>query len=426
MVWVALCILLVCSGSVSGSETALFALTRKDLLDARKSGGTLSRRLYRVMQHPNRVLMTVLIANTAINTAIFSLSYLLVERVPDDQPEIAAAIGTGVLASVVVFGEMLPKAVALANARALAPISAVLIAILEFVLIPIHWILSNLVVNPIIRLVSPESRGTETVSTEELRLLVEHSAREGHFGATENEMLQAVVGMAEVSVREVMTPRVDIESVGIEDSPRVLRKTATATRRRVLPVRGRDLDDIRGIVYARKLLLFPEAMLSELLQPADFIPEQANLAQVSRHFREQSSQCKATAHMAIIVDEYGGTAGLVTNEDVVEWIVGDLPTSDEAGTTTVTERIDEDTYRVSADLGIAAWGDGLGIEEVDRRANTVGGLILARLGRLPRVGESVRIRNLRLTVESMQRHRIERVLIRRMRGHRPRIEDNAT
>jgi magnesium and cobalt transporter len=264
-----------------------------------------------------------------------------------------------------------------------------------------------LVVNPVVRLLSPAQPASETVSTEELRLLVEHSALQGHIGTTENEMLQAVVGMADVSVREVMTPRVDIESVAASDSPQRLIEAARSTRKRVLPVRGHDLDDIRGIVYARELLLFPKVALPALMRPADFIPEQANLAQVIRHFREEAG------HMAIVVDEYGGTAGLVTNEDVVEWIVGELPTSDVHRPPAAAEQIDENTYRVSGDLGIASWADRFGVAEVERRVDTVGGLILAKLGRLPRVGDRVRIRNLTLTVESMDRRRIETVLLHR-------------
>jgi len=407
MIWVAMLILLCCSGAVSGSETALFALTRKDLEAARRSENRRLQRPHRLMQRARSVLMTVLIANTLVNVAIFSLSYAAVQHLGPERPALAAGIGVCVLLSVILFGELVPKVAALANPRALAPFAAGFISILQTVLGPAQWLLSVLIVNPAIRLISPGDHAAEPVTTDELRLLVEQSAREGHIGTTENEMLQGVVGMAEVSVREVMTPRVDIESVTLNDGPTALHEAARKTRKRVLPVRGRDVDDIRGFVYARELLLFPKASLATLLRPADFIPEQANLAHVIRHFGAVGG------HVAIVVDEYGGTAGLVTNEDVVEWIVGELPTSDVESPAAVAEPIDENTYRVAGDLGIGAWADRFGVTEVDRHVSTVGGLILSKLGRLPRVGDSVRIRNLTLTVEAMGRHRIEWVRLHR-------------
>ena len=144
--------------------------------------------------------------------------------------------------------------------------------------------------------------------------------------------------------------------------------------------------------------------MRSLLRPADFIPEQANLAQLMRHFREEQS------HFAIVVDEYGGTAGLVTNEDAVEWIVGELPRSEQPRTAT-SERIDDNTYRLSGDLSVRVWAERFAVGEIDRHIDTVGGLILSKLGRLPRVGDSVRIRNLTLTVEAVRRRRIEEVLL---------------
>jgi len=115
--------------------------------------------------------------------------------------------------------------------------------------------------------------------------------------------------------------------------------------------------------------------------------------------------------MAIVVDEYGGTTGLVTIEDVVGWIVGDLPDADTPRPEAAAERIDENTYRVPGDLSARAWAERFGAGEIDRHIDTVGGLILSRLGRVPRVGDRVRIRNVTLTVEEMNHRRIERVIL---------------
>jgi len=246
-----------------------------------------------------------------------------------------------------------------------------------------------------------------TVTTEELRLLVEHSARHGHLDSTENEMLQAIVGLSEVSIRDIMTPRVDIEWVSLSDQPAKVRGKVLTSKKRMFPACAKDMDDIRGILHSRDALLSPDRPWRSLLRPVEYVPEQINLSQLMRHFRDERS------HFVIVVDEYGGTAGLVTSEDAVEWIVGDLPDEDAALRAPPTERLDEDTYLVAGDLSVREWADRFGVKEIDDQIDTVGGLILSRLGRLPQVGDRIKLRNLTLTVEDMNRRRIGRVRLHR-------------
>lgn len=407
MIWVVLLLLLVASGTLSAAETALFALSRQSLHDFGRSASLLRRRAHSLMQQPKNVLMTVLIANTAVNVAIYALSFVALLGLGANHPALAGVASAGVLLAVIVFGEVIPKAVALGNARKLAPPAAGMLWTLQTVLGPLQWLLSTVLVDPITRLAAPTAPPPDTVDTEELQLLVEHSAREGHINSTENELLQAIVELAEASVREVMTPRVDIEFIRTGDNPRAAYQTIKQSRRRILPVCGRDLDDVRGLVFARDALLTTGGAMPSLVRPVHFVPEQINLAQLVRHFHDEQS------HFAIVVDEYGGTAGLVTVDDVVEWIVGGLPDSEAPRTAPVSERIDDDTYRLAGDLSVRDWAERFAVDEIDRHIDTIGGLILSKLGRLPREGDTVRIRNLTLTVEVMQKRRIGRVLLRR-------------
>ena len=424
MLWLSLALLLVCSGMLSASETALFGLSWQALHRFGRSEGRLRRRVYLLMTAPGgprRVLMTVLLANTAVNVAIFTVSFLAVREVREVAVTAgggryaAAIVAAGSVAAplcVIIFGEMLPKAVALSSSRRFAPPAALLVAMLQAVLGPIQWILAKLLVDPVTRLLAPHRAAADTVTTEELRLLVEHSAHEGVINSTENEMLQAIVALADVSVREVMTPRVDINSVPIDDNRATVLETVRKSGRRRLPVCGRDSDDIRGVLYARDLYLSTNEPIKTLVRRIHFVPEQVNLMQLLRHFRAENIP------LAIVVDEYGGTAGLVTVEDVVEWVVGDLPDGEVRPWRATTERLDENTYRLSGDVSVRVWADRFAVGEIDRHVDTVGGLILAKLGRLPRTGDSVRIRNLTLTVERMQRRRIALVLLHRDSGVR--------
>ena len=385
----------------------MFGLTRQELHGLGSSDRALWRRVPRLMERPRRALMTVLITNTAVNVAIFAVSFVALERVAD-RPALAVAGGVGVLLSVIVFGEMVPKGVALAARLRFAPPAAGLLTAIQAAIAPLQWLLATLLVNPITRLLTPLAAAADAVTTEELRLLVEQSAREGAIDSKENEMLQAVVALGEATVREVMTPRVDLQAIGIEDEPDAAREKMRASGRRRLPVCGQDLDDIRSVVYARDLYLQPNTSIRELVRPIHFVPEQANLVQLIGHFRAEGIR------FAIVVDEYGGTAGLASIHDVAKRIVGDLPEEHEPVRPAPTaERIDEDTYRLSGNLSVRLWADRFAVGEIERHVHTVAGLILAKLGRLPRPGESVRIRNLELTVEAVSNRRIESVLVKR-------------
>ncbi|MBI1825101.1 MAG: HlyC/CorC family transporter [Planctomycetes bacterium] len=406
MTWVLLCALILSSAIISGSETAVFSLSRRALADFQKSSNHLQRTIATLMGNPRSVLMTVLIANTLINVTIFSISYVTLEQLRHQHHILASIAGGGILLAVVMLGEIAPKVLSLSNARVVVSASAGMIAILHTVLAPVRWLLGALFGNPITRLLAPAPTSPKPVTIDELQLLVEHSAQEGHFSSIENEMLQSIVALGDVRVREVMAPRVDIEFLRLEDHPREMLRTLKATHRRILPVCGRDLDDVRGSIYARDPFLNPQASLRSLMHPVFYVPEQIRLTHLMRNFRLNRS------FFAIVVDEYGGTSGLVAIEDVLAWIVGEVSEADAEDEGRV-ERLDENTYRVPGDLNVRDWAETFAVPEVDRRLDTVGGLVLSRLGRLPQPGDSVQIRNLTLTVESVNRRRIQRVLLRR-------------
>jgi putative hemolysin len=415
MVWLGLLLLLICSGIASGSETALFALNRATLVQFRVARMPLKREVYRLMLHPRRVLMTVLITNTGVNLAIFSLSFIAIQRLEHRSPALAAAGGLLALLAVVIFGEILPKALALAAARSVSPFCAAVIGSLELILGPVQWLLASFLVNPLTRLLAPIPQD-DAVTPEELRLLVQHSARQGLITSKENEMLQAVVALGDASVREVMTPRVDIKAVAIADAQETLVETARNAGKRRLPVYGRDLDDIKGMIDRRELLLKPDAPIKSLIRPVHYVPEQTRLVQLIRHFRDQG------IGWAIVVDEYGGTTGLVSIVDVLSRLVGQLGEEEAPEPEQVTEQVDDNTYLLPGNLSVRVWADRFGVARINRRIDTLGGLIVARLGRFPSKGDSIRILNLTLTVDSVRHRRVERVLLRRDERPAPRGE----
>jgi len=414
-------VLLCCSGAISGSETALFALDRQMLRRFRRSTHRLEQLAVRLMEHPRRVLMTVLIANTTVNVAVFAVSYVASRQV---EPGAAGALRTALsgvvtLMLVILCGEILPKAVAYTSADRFAPFAAVLIFVLQTVLAPLRWLFGVALVTPLTRLLTSPAPAPSAVDVDELQFLVDQSAREGVIDSRENQMLQALVALPDVRVRDIMVPRVDIESVSVNEPPRAIRRILRQTHRRKVPVYRRDPDDIVGLLYARDAFLNPHAATEALLRPVHFVPEQADLGDLIRHFKQTRTQ------LAIVVDEYGGTAGLVTVEDVLEEIVGDISEADQPPQQPPVEAIDRNTYRVLGDLSIRAWKSRFAVGRLKIDVNTVGGLLLAMLGRVPREGDRVRVHNLFLTVDRMRGRRVESVIIQRQtapapeRGQRP-------
>lgn len=396
IVWslVLLALLIACSFLVSGSETALFALTAHDRAAFAASPSSLKRAASRLMLRPQRVLMTVLIVNTAVNVAIFAVSYVSFGPESGGSRGKAAIGGAVSLVAVILVGEIIPKAVALASARRVAPWVAPFIDLLQWVTAPVRFLLQVSIVAPIMRLLTPARRSRE-VSADDLADLVQLSAHHAIISTSERDMLRAVVTLPGIAVRTVMVPRVKVVAAPIDADLATFRKLFAETGLKKVPVYGRDLDDVRGLLYARDLYTREGEPIDALLQPVRFVPDGANLIQLIEHFRTERSQ------LAIVVDEYGGVAGLVTLEDVLEVVVGDIEDGEYRTEEPLVERIDTRSYRLAGAINLRPWRSALGLEGRFVHVDTIGGAVAAALGRLPRVGDTVRFGNVALTVESL-------------------------
>ena len=393
-------VLLVCSAFVSGSETALFALSRQQLRGFERSEQRLKQIVVHLMRQPRKVLTSVLIANTTVNICFFAVSFFLFENISRTHALLAGLGGLLVPFALIVLGEVCPKAIALSHCQRIAPLVAPLIETLALVLSPLRWVVDRGVVLPLTRIILPGHGEPPHVSTEELRTLVEMSTRQGVINVRENSILQQVVALPEVSVRAIMVPRVDIIAVSLDASREEICCRFADSGKKKLPVYGNDLDDIRGVISAVELHTNPQKTIEELTRPVRFVPEQANLLQLVQHFRRTKTQ------RAIVVDEYGGTAGLVSLEDVLEEIVGDIGDADETPSEPTVEPIDERTYRLSGDIAVRSLAEYFGVRPGAQGVETLGGFMLSQLGRLPEPGDVVRTANLRLTVEKVAARRV--------------------
>ena len=401
---IGLLLLLLASALFSGSETALFSLSGSDLRRLSSGPHRLGRIAADLMRRPRSLLLSVLIGNTLVNVLIFADSYVLFHGLSGTLGPLAEAIAGAVsLLMVIVVGEVIPKSLAVAWAPRVAPIVAAPMRLWRTVCWPARIVLDTLCVVPLTRLLGGSSPRPRRVEPEELRLLIETSRRGGAIDADETELLAQVVGLGQLRVTEVMIPRVDVRSYDVDGSPEGLRDLMRQTRLTKIPVYRGEPDQIVGLIYAKRLFLEPAASLTDLVQPVRFVPEQTRVAGLLGHFRRTRTQ------LAVVVNEYGGFVGLVTLEDVVEQIVGDLWDPDEVPPEPEVVAIDERTYELAGHLSIRDWQRVFELGAATDRIRTVAGLVLGRLGRPASPGDVVEIGPARLTVIRTRGRRIERL-----------------
>lgn len=228
----------------------------------------------------------------------------------------------------------------------------------------------------------------------------------------QNRLLRSVVGFGDTLVREVMTPRPDIVAIQADATIRDLRRLVQEQEYSRLPVFTDNLDNIVGLVVVKDLIQMPEVpedshSVREMMRPAAFVPETKRVVDLLREFQQGRFQ------LAMVVDEYGGTAGLVTVEDVIEELVGEIRDEYDSEAEPIIREA-EDTFVFSGKVGIGEMAERLGVEIEDGDFETVGGFVLARLGRVPAVGERFEIDGLDVAILEAERRRIHKVRVRRL------------
>ena len=327
-----------------------------------------------------------------------------------------------------VFGELVPKRIALQKSYEWAKMACGVIRGMAFVLRPVIWLLS-VSVNGVLRLLHMKVEAEEeNVTEDEIRMMVDLGGEKGAIDEDEQEWIQNVFDFGDSSVRESMTPRSDMDALDIESTDGEILEMIQETGRSRFPVYEESVDTILGILNVRDYLLDRNAgkntALKDLLRPAYFVPE---TMKADNLFKEMQ---KEKAHIAVVVDEYGGTAGLVTMEDLLEEIVGNIQ----------DEFDNEDEDLVATEDGFVAAGsadleevfEAFGLEPPDEDEDgeadfdTVGGLIIDRLGRIPAAGEDVTLEygGLEFTVLEVEDRRVGKVKCTRAPELNPENDDD--
>jgi CBS domain containing-hemolysin-like protein len=395
------------------AETSLTRMTRIRALHLEEQGRQGSRQLLRLVENPatflNLVLLLVLIVQS-LATALFNT---VTTR--------WFGSGLGVLVAVTVitlitfvFAEVAPKTYAVQQTDRVALWVAPSIYFLTR--LPVLGQLTKLLIW-LGNVVTPGKGlrgGPFAPSEDEVKATVDEATKGGEIEAEEREMIHSIFEFGDTILREVMVPRPDVVAVPVDSSLEEVLQAMLRTGYSRIPVYEGDLDDVKGLAYAKDVLRVlnegrGDKPLAEILREPPVLPESMRAADALREMRKRAS------HMAIVIDEYGGTAGLVTLEDLLEEIVGEIADEYDREEPNV-EPLPDGGYRVNARLGIDEVNDLLNVDLPATEWDTIGGLLFNLVGRVPTEGQEVEVQGLRLRAERVQGHRVGRVRIHRVAG----------
>lgn len=409
--------LIICSGLVSGSEVAFFSIKGKQIFQLKDSNYRTNRIILKLLETPRMLLGTILITNNLINIAIVILFTIISAQVFDfgNSPVLAFFIDVVAITFILVLlGEVVPKVYANQVNIAFAGLMAFPMYGLNKILHPFSWLLVNMT-SVIEKKVS--SKGAD-VSLEDLKEAIEITAQEENK-MEDKQMLRGIVNFSNITVKQIMTSRV--ETVAYNQSQKLSEIIEDINHHRYsrIPVYEETFDNINGILYIKDLAPYinesDDFDWSKLLRPPYYVPEKKKIDDLLREFQAKK------VHMAIVVDEYGGSSGIITMEDILEEIVGEI--HDEFDNDEIFySKLDDRNYVFDGktalhDLVRTLNLDEATFEEYKFEVESIGGLAIELFGRIPHSKESIDYKNIVLTIESSDRKRVRRVKVTLPENH---------
>lgn len=407
-------ILLTCSAFFSSSETALFSLHKLRVRSMRSEDAVSGKLIARLLDSPGQILTTILVGNMIVNVSIGVILGTHVEDLfrstlglrPAASYVLAVAVTTAVL---VLLGEIGPKIVAVSASESLARVVAFPLMAVNAVLAPLRDLLLRVTDGIFHVFHFSQFHAAPFITDEELRAVLSQGESEGVIEEEERQMIQGILEFTDAMLREILVPRPDIvaipEGATVREALDVLREHQYSR----MPVFREDMDHLVGLLVGKDLL--PSVARGELdkpikslIRPLHFVPEtmtvQAFVKDAQRH----------RAHLAIVVDEYGGTAGMVTLEDAMEQVVGDIMDEGEFEEPEY-ELVGENVYRVDGGFNLDDLSDLIGVKFEDESHETVAGFLMHQTEKIPEVGDRLEHSNVVFTVEEVEGRRASAVRV---------------
>jgi len=396
-----LLLLLFLSGFFSSAETALFSISRTRARHLSKEGGRTNQLIFRMKENPHRLLTTILIGNNIVNVGAAALATSIAISA---FPNYALGLATGMMTFlIVVFGEVLPKSIATRNNILIARIT----------IRPVFWL--SILFFPIIKFLEfiPRITGhikkTPSVTEEELMTFVEVVEEEGEIKEEEKELIHNIFEFDDTKASEIMTPRGDMYVIEADQELKLDEIVRSGNSR--IPVIEGDIDHVIGILNIKDLFLYYASNkpidIRKIMREPYFVPENKKLDSLLGQFKKRKT------HMAIVVDEYGGVSGLITLEDALEEIVGEIHDETDIEEPEIIT-LDQNKWMVPGKSDIDDVNDIIGMDIPDSpEYDTFSGYVLDHIGRIPREKEQISIGAYVITVEAMEGMRIREYVVHR-------------
>ncbi len=397
---------IICSMYFSATETAFSSLNRVRIKNMAEKGNRKAKLVLKLTDKYDEMLSTILIGNNIVNILASSMATLLFVSLLGD-PDLGATVSTVVLTIVIlIFGEISPKSIAKEMPERFAMFSAPLLQFLMTILTPANWLFKGWKKLLSLVIKSPEETG---ITEEELLTIVEEAEQGGGIDKEESDLIRNAIEFNELEVRDIFTPRIDIESIPSDITKEKAARVFSETGYSRLPVYEGDVDNIIGILNHKDFfntVYDQKAEISSIIKPVIFVPKSKKLADLLKELQEQQ------LHIAVVMDEFGATAGIVTLEDILEELVGEIWDEHDEIVREMSKS-DENTFIVSGKANVEKIFEILRADgEFD--AVTVSGWVMEYLEKIPAEGDTFEDCGLRVKVLKMSGRRIEQVEIVRL------------
>jgi len=414
--WIVAALLIICVGLsafFSGSEIALSSIDKLTLKRLIKQDKKRGHRIEYLLMHPSRWLITILIGNNLVNVAAASLATLMVMGIVQGAPGRAVAIVTGVMTFILlVFGEITPKRYCQQHAEIIVPKIAGPVLLLCRVFSPLVGGL-NLLTQGILKVAqNKEVKRSWLITEREIHALIDIGQEEGALEEREEKLVHGALEFDETQAREIMVPRTKIVCLEQETKVSALIDLIKRVGYSRIPVYEGKIDNMVGVAYAKDTLSFiprvnESLRVKQIMRPVLFVPYTTRLSEVFRKMQRERT------HLVIIVDEYGGVDGMLTIEDLVEEIVGEIQDEYDLEKDKKIKILKDGSALVEGDTDIDEINEELDTEFPEKTAafESIGGFIVNKLGRIPQNGETIEFSNSRLSVVEADERRIKKIKI---------------
>lgn len=405
---VILAVLLMASGFFSASETALMSLSKIRIRHMQDEGIKGAKLVGKLTEDSGKLLSSILVGNNIVNIAATSLStslFITILNGPEGVP-VATAVMTIL---VLIFGEITPKTIAANNSEKVAILVSKPIRLILFVLTPVVWIF-NIITNIIFKLFGIKTNiGQPYITEEELRTMVNVSHEEGVLEIEERQIINNVFQFGDMQAKEAMVQRLDMVCIDSQNSYEEIINLFKEEQFSRMPVYEESVDDVIGIVNIKDVVFLTDDEIENFdirnyVREAFFTYEFKKITELLEEMKKDKSQ------MAIVVDEYGGTSGLITIEDLVEEIVGEIEDEYDEEDEDI-QVIKEDEYIIDGSKKISEVNDLIGTNLESEEFDSIGGFIIGHLKRLPEENEVIEVDNVKLCIESLDKNRIKKIRV---------------